>query len=40
MINDNYGHLTGDKILIEVVRRIEENFKHLNIRHGVDEFII
>ncbi|MEZ0122466.1 MAG: hypothetical protein AB9Q23_13205 [Candidatus Reddybacter sp.] len=25
---------------MEVVRRIEENFKHLNIRHGVDEFII
>lgn len=40
IINDNYGHLTGDKILIEVARRIEEQFKDLNIRHGGDEFII
>ena len=40
IINDNYGHLTGDKILIEVARRIEAQFKGLNIRHGGDEFII
>ena len=40
IINDNYGHLTGDKILIEVARRIESQFKDLNIRHGGDEFII
>lgn len=40
IINDNYGHLTGDKILVEVARRIEAQFKDLNIRHGGDEFII
>ena len=40
VINDNYGHLTGDKILIEVAQRIEHQFKDLNIRQGGDEFII
>jgi len=40
VINDHYGHSTGDKILIEVARRIETQFKDLNIRHGGDEFII
>ena len=40
VINDHYGHSTGDKILIEVARRIEAQFKDLNIRHGGDEFII
>lgn len=40
VINDHYGHSTGDKILIEVARRIEAEFKNLNIRHGGDEFII
>ncbi len=40
IINDNYGHLTGDKILVEVAQRIEHQFKDLNVRHGGDEFII
>lgn len=40
IINDHYGHLSGDQILIEVARRIEAQFKDLNIRHGGDEFII
>ncbi|OUS09424.1 hypothetical protein A9Q89_12980 [Gammaproteobacteria bacterium 53_120_T64] len=40
IINDHYGHSTGDKILIEVAKRIEAQFKDLNIRHGGDEFII
>jgi diguanylate cyclase (GGDEF)-like protein len=40
VINDHYGHSTGDKILVEVARRIEAQFKDLNIRHGGDEFII
>ncbi|MBQ0718995.1 MAG: EAL domain-containing protein [Gammaproteobacteria bacterium] len=40
VINDHYGHSTGDNILIEVARRIEVQFKDLNIRHGGDEFII
>jgi len=40
VINDHYGHATGDKILIEVAQRIEAQFKDLNIRHGGDEFII
>ncbi len=40
VINDHYGHSTGDKILIEVARRIQTQFKDLNIRHGGDEFVI
>ncbi len=40
IINDHYGHSTGDRILIEVARRIEAQFEDLNIRHGGDEFII
>ncbi len=40
VINDHYGHATGDKILIEVARRIQVQFKDLNIRHGGDEFVI
>jgi len=40
VINDHYGHSTGDQILVEVARRIETQFKDLNIRHGGDEFII
>ena len=40
VINDHYGHSTGDRILIEVAQRIEAQFKDLNIRHGGDEFII
>jgi len=40
VINDHYGHSTGDQILVEVARRIETQFKDLNIRHGGDEFVI
>lgn len=41
-INDNYGHLTGDKILTYVVEKIREVFNEGEIigRSGGDEFIV
>lgn len=41
-VNDNYGHLVGDKVLIFVVNRIKEIFTEGEIigRIGGDEFII
>jgi diguanylate cyclase (GGDEF)-like protein len=41
-INDTYGHLAGDKVLIEVARRFEmavRDFDNLG-RYGGEEFII
>ena len=41
-INDNYGHSTGDAVLVEVARRIEElvRAEDMLARLGSDEFII
>lgn len=41
-INDNYGHLQGDKVLIYVVERIKEVFNEGEIigRIGGDEFVV
>ncbi len=41
-INDNYGHLVGDKVLTYVVRRIREVFAEGEIigRIGGDEFVV
>lgn len=41
-INDRYGHIIGDKILVKVAEFFEENFrdKDLIIRYGGDEFCI
>lgn len=41
-INDNYGHLTGDKVLIEISKAIEQNIRPTDIlcRYGGEEFII
>ncbi|HWT73540.1 MAG TPA: diguanylate cyclase [Mobilitalea sp.] len=41
-INDNYGHLQGDKILIFVISRIKEVFSEGEIigRIGGDEFVV
>lgn len=41
-INDNYGHLVGDRVLIYVIRRIRSVFREGEIigRIGGDEFVI
>lgn len=41
-INDNYGHLYGDEILILMAQLIRENFRHedLQFRFGGEEFVI
>jgi len=41
-INDNYGHLQGDKVLIYVINRIKEVFSEGEIigRIGGDEFVV
>ncbi|TDT72475.1 diguanylate cyclase (GGDEF)-like protein [Hypnocyclicus thermotrophus] len=40
-LNDNYGHLLGDKALIKIVELLKENFKNdIICRWGGDEFVI
>ncbi len=41
-INDNYGHLSGDKVLREVGRALKQVLRHMDIaaRYGGDEFAI
>jgi len=42
-INDTYGHETGDKVLLEIARRLKHRFNQENdicIRLGGDEFIV
>ena len=41
-INDNYGHETGDKVLMKIVRTIKKNFKANDYvcRLGGDEFAV
>ncbi|KMT65709.1 EAL domain-containing protein [Catenovulum maritimum] len=42
LINDTFGHLTGDKFLVEVSQRISDCLHHKDIlaRLGGDEFVI
>lgn len=42
LINDNFGHLYGDRVLIDIAAILKEKFNHDNIigRMGGDEFII
>lgn len=41
-INDTYGHKTGDSILVEVARRLQEQKRKYDalIRYGGDEFCV
>lgn len=41
-INDTYGHLTGDKVLVKISKTIEQNIRPLDIlcRYGGEEFIV
>ncbi len=41
-VNDNYGHLAGDKILKSVANRLQDNLRGEDIaaRYGGDEFIV
>ncbi len=41
-INDEYGHLAGDKILVEIVRRIKSQLRSYDIigRYGGEEFLV
>ncbi len=41
-VNDNYGHLAGDNIIIEVVKAIQKSFRSSDIvgRIGGDEFVV
>ena len=41
-INDNYGHIAGDNIIIEVARAITKSFRSSDIvgRIGGDEFVV
>lgn len=41
-LNDTYGHDSGDMLLIQVAKRLQENTRHndLLIRLGGDEFVI
>ncbi|MEN3186797.1 MAG: GGDEF domain-containing protein [Atribacterota bacterium] len=42
MINDTYGHLTGDRVLSFVARILQENLRKdvLIVRYGGDEFVV
>lgn len=41
-INDRFGHLIGDEVLLLVARLMEQNFRHTDLlfRYGGEEFVV
>ena len=41
-INDRYGHLVGDEVLVEIVRRLSKSLRDVDVvcRYGGDEFTL
>jgi len=41
-VNDRYGHLAGDKVLVEIVQRVKKSVRPYDLfgRYGGEEFII
>ncbi len=41
-INDNYGHLTGDKVIVEIANALQSAVRRCDIvfRYGGDEFVV
>lgn len=41
-VNDTYGHLAGDKVLVEIAARVRENLRSSDVlgRYGGEEFVL
>ena len=41
-VNDSHGHKAGDRLLVSLVRNIQDQLRHTDVlaRHGGDEFVV